>query len=140
MARIYLYGSEITDGIDVWREFRNYDRDYYSQEVYDYIYDCLNDAYGDDDVVELDVIAWCCNISQETFDANKVLQETHDEYWENALADFESGEMPHRPLPYAVWVRENGDDVLAEARDDWRDEMEARHNLICIDGDTAYYL
>ena len=33
-----------------------------------------------------------------------------------------------------------GDDVLAEARDDWRDEMEARHTLICVDGDTAYYL
>jgi hypothetical protein len=104
MTRIYLYGSEITDGIDVWREFRNYDRDYYPQEVYDYIYDCLNDQ-STDDVVELDVIAWCCDIEQETFDADKVLQETHDEYWENALADFESGEMPHRPLPYAVWVR-----------------------------------
>jgi len=57
-------------------------------------------------------------------DADKVLQETHDEYWENAIADFESGEMPHRPLPYAVWVRENGDAVLAEARDDWRDDIE----------------
>lgn len=140
MARIYPYGSEITRGSDVWQAFQNYDRDYYPQEVYDYIYDCLNDAYGDDDVVELDVIAWCCNISQETFDADKVLQETHDEYWENALADFESGEMPHRPLPYAVWVRENGDDVLAEARADWCDGLEARYDLICIDGDTAYYL
>lgn len=48
--------------------------------------------------------------------------------------------MPHRPLPYAVWVRENGDDVLAEARDDWRDDIEQRHTLICVDGDTAYYL
>ena len=33
-----------------------------------------------------------------------------------------------------------GDDVLAEARDDWRDDIEQRHDLICIDGDTAYYL
>lgn len=104
MARIYPYGG------DVWQAFQNYDRDY--------IYDCLDDQ-STNDVVELDVIAWCCNISQETFDANKVLQETHDEYWENA-----------------VWVRENGDDVLAEARDD----IEQRHDLICIDGDTAYYL
>lgn len=139
MARIYPYGSEITDGGDVWQAFQNYDRDYYPQEVYDYIYDCLDDQ-STDDVVELDVIAWCCDISQETFDADKVLQETHDEYWENALADFEEGEMPHRPLPYAVWVRENGDDVLAEARDDWRDDIEQRHTLICVDGDTAYYL
>ena len=48
--------------------------------------------------------------------------------------------MTHRPLPYAVWVRENGDDVLAEARADWCDGLEARHTLICVDGDTAYYL
>lgn len=140
MARIYPYGSEITDGGDVWQAFQNYDRDYYPQEVYDYIYEALDSGASDDDVVELDVIAWCCDISQETFDADKVLQETHDEYWENALADFEEGEMPHRPLPYAVWVRENGDGVLAEARDDWRDDIEQRHTLICVDGDTAYYL
>lgn len=43
MARIYPYGSEITDGGDVWQAFQNYDRDYYPQEVYDYIYDCLDD-------------------------------------------------------------------------------------------------
>lgn len=140
MARIYPYGSEITCGSDVWQAFQNYDRDYYPQEVYDYIYDCLNDAYGDDDVVELDVIAWCCNISQETFDADKVLQEIHDKYWSEALADFESGEVPCRPLRFDTWVRENGDDVLAEARDDWRDDIEQRHTLICVDGDTAYYI
>ena len=139
MARIYPYGSEITDGGDVWRAFQNYDRDYYPQEEDAYTYDCL-DLPSTADVVELDVIAWGCDISQETVDAKKVLQETHDEYWENALADFESGEMPPHPLPYAVWVRENGDDVLAEARDDWRDDIEQRHTLICVDGDTAYYL
>lgn len=124
----------------MWRAFQDYDRDYYPQEVYDYIYDVLATSASDDDVVELDVIAWCCDISQETFDADKVLQETHQEYWNEALAAFEEGEMPHRPLPYAVWVRENGNDVLAEARDDWRDDIEQRHILICIDGDTAYYL
>lgn len=140
MARIYPYGSEITCGSDVWRAFQNYDRDYYPQEVYDYIYDCLNDAYGDDDVVELDVIAWCCNISQETFDADKVLQETHDKYWREALADFESGEVPCRPLYFDAWVRENGNDVLAELRDDWLYDIEQCHTLICVDGDTAYYL
>lgn len=140
MARIFPYGSEITHGGDVWRAFQDYDRDYYPQEVYDYIYEVLDSGASDDDVVELDVIAWCCDISQETFDADKVLQETHQEYWSEALAAFEEGEMPHRPLHFDAWVRENGDDVLAEARDDWRDDIEQRHTLICIDGDTAYYL
>lgn len=140
MARIYPYGSEITHGGDVWRAFKDADRDYYPQVIYDRIYEILDSSAGGDDVVELDVIAWCCDISQETFDADEVLQETHQEYWSEALAAFESGEMPYRPLQFDAWVRENGDDVLAEARDAWRDELEARHNLICIDGDTAYYL
>lgn len=140
MARIYPYGSEITHGGDVCRAFRDADRDYYPQEVYDYIYETLAGSAGDADAVELDVIAWCCDIYQETFDADEVLQEMHQEYWENALADFESGEMPHRPLHFDAWVRENGDDVLDEARDDWRDDIEQDHTLICVDGDTAYYL
>lgn len=71
MARIYPYGSEITHGGDVWRAFQNYDRDYYPQEVYDYIYDCLDDQ-STDDVVELDVIAWCCDMLSE-FDKGKAV-------------------------------------------------------------------
>ena len=44
--------------------FRSYNRDYYPMGVYEAIYDYIQETYGGDDVYDLDVIAWCCDISE----------------------------------------------------------------------------
>ena len=48
--------------------FRRLDRDGYPLEVYQAIYDYINDTRGEDEVYELDVIAWCCDLSETTLD------------------------------------------------------------------------
>ena len=48
--------------------FRRLDRDCYPFEVYQAIYDYINDTHGDDEVYELDVIAWCCDLRETTLD------------------------------------------------------------------------
>ena len=48
--------------------FRRLDRDGYPLGVYQAIYDYINDTHGEDEVYELDVIAWCCDLSETTLD------------------------------------------------------------------------
>lgn len=45
-------------------EFRRFDRDCYPFPVYQAIYDYIQETYGEDEVYELDVIAWCCDLSE----------------------------------------------------------------------------
>ena len=48
--------------------FRRLDRDCYPLGVYQAIYDYINDTYAEDEPYELDVIAWCCDVSETTLD------------------------------------------------------------------------
>ena len=46
--------------------FRRLDRDCYPLGVYQAIYDLIQDTHGADEPYELDVIAWCCDLSETT--------------------------------------------------------------------------
>ena len=46
--------------------FRRLDRDGYPLGVYEAIYDYINNTHDADAVYELDVIAWCCDLSETT--------------------------------------------------------------------------
>ena len=48
--------------------FRRLDRDCYPLGVYQAIYDLIQDTHGADEPYELDVIAWCCDVSETTLD------------------------------------------------------------------------
>ena len=50
--------------------FRAAGRDEYPQGVYEAIFDFINYTRGDDEVYHLDVIAWCCDISETTITDN----------------------------------------------------------------------
>ena len=48
--------------------FRRLDRDCYPFEVYQAIYDYINDTHGEGEAYHLDVIAWCCDLREVTID------------------------------------------------------------------------
>ena len=48
--------------------FRRLDRDGYPLEVYQAIYDYINDTHAEDEPYHLDVIAWCCDLREATLD------------------------------------------------------------------------
>ena len=50
--------------------FRAAGRDDYPQGVYEAIFDYINYTRGDAEVYHLDVIAWCCDISETTINDN----------------------------------------------------------------------
>ena len=50
--------------------FRRQGRDCYPFEVYQAIYDYINETHGDAEAYHLDVIAWCCDLSETTLDHN----------------------------------------------------------------------
>ena len=71
--------------------FRRLDRDCYPLGVYEAIYDYINDTYAEDEVYELDVIAWCCELSETTLDALSAPEQNADEfdlYTLDDLADY----------------------------------------------------
>ena len=61
--------------------FRRLDRDCYPLGVYQAIYDYINDTHGEDEPYHLDVIAWCCDLSETTIDRNAEFEDVE------ALAD-----------------------------------------------------
>ena len=56
------------NGLHIQDAFRRYDRDYFPYQVYDALYDLIEQTYGDDEVYEIDVTGLCCDIKQETVD------------------------------------------------------------------------
>ena len=50
--------------------FRAAGRDDYPQGVYEAIFDFIHNTRGDGEVYHLDVIAWCCDISETTLTDN----------------------------------------------------------------------
>ena len=56
--------------------FRSYNRDYYPVEVYQAIYELIQDTHEEDEFYALDVIAWCCDISETDLESeNQPLRE-----------------------------------------------------------------
>ena len=66
MAKIYPINSSIDTVQDVKDQFIRFDRDYYPDEVYQFILDTLEQAECTSESTELDVIAWCCELSETT--------------------------------------------------------------------------
>ena len=68
--------------------FRRLDRDCYPFEVYQAIYDYINETHGDDEVYELDVIAWCCDLHETTLDDPELNADEFGLYTLDDLADY----------------------------------------------------
>ena len=67
MAKIYPINSSIDTMQDVKDQFIRFDRNYYPDEVYQFILDTLNEqAECTSEPVELDVIAWACDLTKST--------------------------------------------------------------------------
>lgn len=49
--------------------FRATNRDYYPLGVYEAIFDFINETHADDEPYHLDVIAWCCDLSETTLES-----------------------------------------------------------------------
>lgn len=54
------------DAYHIRDAFRRLDRDNYPLEVYQAIYDFIQETHGENEAYELDVIAWCCDLSETT--------------------------------------------------------------------------
>ena len=61
MATIYTTLDSANEIKDL---FKRFDRDVYPFGVYEAIERYIQEAHGEEDKVELDVIAWCCDISE----------------------------------------------------------------------------
>ena len=60
------------NGYHIQDTFRRLNRDYYPFQVYDALYELIESTYGADEYYELDVIALCCDIQQETVDPDDI--------------------------------------------------------------------
>lgn len=56
--------------------FRRLDRDTYPIGVYEAIYDFIQETYGEEETYELDVIAWCCDLSESELCNNPEFEDT----------------------------------------------------------------
>lgn len=72
-----IYAYALNDAYDVRDCFRKADRDYYPIEVYQYIFDTEEELSAcSGQARELDVIAWCCSISETDLESeNRPLRE-----------------------------------------------------------------
>ena len=84
--------------------FRLLDRDCYPLGVYQAIYDYINDTHGDDEVYELDVIAWCCDLSETTLDDPELNADEFDLYTLDDLADYLRSATPVLYVDYEAEV------------------------------------
>lgn len=60
------------NGYHIQDAFRRFDRDCFPYQVYDALYDLIEQTYGSEEVYELDVIGLCCDIQQETVDTDDI--------------------------------------------------------------------
>ena len=56
--------------------FRRFERDEYPLEVYQAIFDMINETRGEHETYELDVIAWCCDLSESKLCNNSEFDDT----------------------------------------------------------------
>ena len=97
--------------------FRAAGRDEYPQGVYEAIFDFINYTRGDDEVYHLDIIAWCCDISETTIT---------DNYFDS---DFDSD--------FYIDSDNHFDDI-----DDLADRLRRETTVLYVDADagTVYHL
>lgn len=61
--------------------FRAANRDDYPPGVYKALFDYINETHSDDETYHLDVIAWCCDLSETTLESEnrQLLEHNADE-------------------------------------------------------------
>ena len=71
--------------------FRAAGRDDYPRGVYEAIFDYINYTRGDAEVYHLDVIAWCCDISETTLTDNYFddIDDHFDDHFDNHFDDID---------------------------------------------------
>ena len=84
--------------------FRRLDRDGYPLGVYEAIFDYINDTHGEDEVYELDVIAWCCDLSETTLDDPELNADEFDLYALDDLAEYLRSTTPVLYVDYDAEV------------------------------------
>ncbi len=96
-------------------------RDDYPLGVYEAIFDYINYTRGDDEVYHLDVIAWCCDISETTITDNYF----DSDFYSDSDSDFYSDSDNHY------------DDI-----DDLVDRLRCETTVLYVDADagTVYHL
>ena len=63
-----IFSKTLNNAFDIRDVFLKFDRDYFPIEVYQAIFDFIKDTHADNEPYELDVIAWCCDLSETSLD------------------------------------------------------------------------
>ena len=103
--------------------FRAADRDDYPLGVYEAIFDFINYTRGGDEVYHLDVVAWCCNISETTITDNYFDSDFYSDADSDADSDFYSDSDNHY------------DDIA-----DLVDRLRRETTVLYVDAGTVYHL
>ena len=103
--------------------FRAAGRDDYPRGVYEAIFDYINYTRGDAEVYHLDVIAWCCDISETTIT---------DNYFDNYFDDIDDIDDHF----------DNHFDNYFDDIDDLADRLRCETTVLYVDADagTVYHL
>ena len=103
--------------------FRAAGRDDYPRGVYEAIFDYINYTRGDAEVYHLDVIAWCCDISETTLT---------DNYFDNYFDDIDDIDDHF----------DNHFDNHFDDIDDLADRLRCETTVLYVDADagTVYHL
>ena len=103
--------------------FRAAGRDDYPRGVYEAIFDYINYTRGDAEVYHLDVIAWCCDISETTLT---------DNYFDNYFDDIDDIDDHF----------DNHFDNYFDDIDDLADRLRCETTVLYVDADagTVYHL
>ena len=104
--------------------FRAAGRDDYPRGVYEAIFDYINYTRGDAEVYHLDVIAWCCDISETTITDNYF-----DNHFDNYFDDIDDH--------FDNYFDNYFDDI-----DDLADRLRCETTVLYVDADagTVYHL
>lgn len=70
VTQIAYHANHIKDA------FRDAGRDDYPFGVYEAIFDLINETHGENEPYELDVIAWCCDLSESELCNNPEFEDT----------------------------------------------------------------
>ena len=105
--------------------FRAAGRDNYPLGVYEAIFDFINYTRGGDEVYHLDVIAWCCDISETTLTDN-YFDSDFDNYFDSDFDNYFDSDFDN-----------HFDDL-----DDLADRLRCETTVLYVDADagTVYHL
>ena len=102
MATIVTQTADNADHIQ--DAFRSANRDGYPLGVYQAIYDYINDTHGEDEAYHLDVIAWCCDLSETTLDDPELNADEFGLHTLDDLADYLRSATPVLYVDYEAEV------------------------------------